>query len=256
MRRLIQLLQTNPAVKSAVKSVSGSFILHYLFVLFSISLSLCVFAFLCGICVRNLFVLINNLLISQKVKESSRGVKTAYKKWRDNGSQHPNFNFGLSSPQHSDRPDGNGSLSSTGSYGSRKVTHRSAPSSPVCSKRLEREINVNGVGREREQTSLQLHGAAVQHSGTSARRGPIPLAMSSSSSHIPPNGHALGAPMPAHFDHHVAASPAVSSASSLCSSSEMNLSQELQNHPLFKTPAVDRSVSSLVRAYESRLQKL
>lgn len=249
-------MQTNPAVKSAVKSVSGSFILHYFFVLFSMSLFLCVCISLWDLCAELVeFIFINNFLVSQKVKESSRGVKTAYKKWRDNGSQHPNFNFGLSSPQHSDRPDGNGSLSSTGSYGSRKVTHRSAPSSPVCSKRLEREINVNGVGREREQTSLQLHGAAVQHSGT-GRRGPIPLAMSSSSSHIPPNGHALGAPMPAHFDHHVAASPAVSSASSLCSSSEMNLSQELQNHPLFKTPAVDRSVSSLVRAYESRLQKL
>lgn len=55
MRRLIQLLQTNPAVKSAVKSVSGSFILHYLFVLFSISLSLCVYLHffvgsVCGTC--------------------------------------------------------------------------------------------------------------------------------------------------------------------------------------------------------------
>lgn len=85
------------------------------------------------------------------------------------------------------------------------------------------------------------------------RRGPIPLAMSSSSSHIPANGHALAPPMRPNFDHHVGASPAVSSASSICSS-EMNLSQELQNHPLFKTPAVDRSVSSMVRAYESRLK--
>jgi len=88
------------------------------------------------------------------------------------------------------------------------------------------------------------------------RRGPIPLAMSSSSSHIQPNGHAYGAGAGAHYGHHLAASPAVSSASSVCSSSEMNLSQELQNHPLFKTPAVDRSVSSLVRAYELRLQQL
>lgn len=107
-----------------------------------------------------------------------------------------------------------------------------------------------GRDREREQTSLQLHGGGVQ---PTTRRGPIPLAMSSSSSHIPANGHALAPPMRPHFDHHVGASPAVSSASSICSS-EMNLSQELQNHPLFKTPAVDRSVSSMVRAYESRLK--
>ncbi|XP_023162632.2 DENN domain-containing protein 1A isoform X2 [Drosophila hydei] len=174
--------------------------------------------------------------VKDKVKESSRGVKTAYKKWRDNGNGHnhnPNhqFHFGLSSPQHSDRPDG--SSNSLGGYG-RKVTHRSAPSSPVCSKRLEREINLNGsAAREQQQQAmLQL---------PQQRRAPVPLVMSSSSSHIPANGYALGAPNNAHFDHIVGASPAVSSASSICSS-EMNLSQELQNHPLFKTPAVDRSL--------------
>lgn len=97
---------------------------------------------------------------------------------------------------------------------------------------------------------LQLPGQQQQH-----RRAPVPLAMSSSSSQIPANGYALGAPLNANFDHIVGASPAVSSASSICSS-EMNLSQELQNHPLFKMPAVDRSVSSLVREYERRLQLL
>ncbi|XP_017865281.1 PREDICTED: DENN domain-containing protein 1A isoform X3 [Drosophila arizonae] len=172
----------------------------------------------------------------KSVKESSRGVKTAYKKWRDNGSGHnhnPNhqFHFGLSSPQHSDRPDG--SVNSLSSYG-RKVTHHSAPSSPVCSKRLEREINLNGSAAREQQQQPMLQLPQQQ------RRAPVPLAMSSSSSHIPANGHALGAPNNAHFDHLIGASPAVSSASSICSS-EMNLSQELQNHPLFKTPAVDRS---------------
>ncbi|XP_032591177.1 DENN domain-containing protein 1A isoform X4 [Drosophila grimshawi] len=170
--------------------------------------------------------------VKDKVKESSRGVKTAYKKWRDNGSHNPNsnnqFHLGLSSPQHSDRPDGSGS-NGIGGYG-RKITHRSAPSSPVCSKRLERDINsVNGSAM---QSALPLPAQT--------RRAPVPLAMSSSSSHIPPNGYTLGAPNNAHFDHIVGASPAVSSASSICSS-EMNLSQELQNHPLFKMPAVDRS---------------
>ncbi|XP_034476211.1 DENN domain-containing protein 1A isoform X4 [Drosophila innubila] len=167
----------------------------------------------------------------KSVKESSRGVKTAYKKWRDNGTQHPNqqFHFGLGSPQHSDRPDG----SSNGSVYGRKVTHRSAPSSPVCGKRqMEAEIIVNGISNPRVQSSLPLHAAPARRAGA-----PVSLAMSSSSSHIPANGYAL---RPNHDHHVVGASPAVSSASSICSS-EMNLSQELQNHPLFKTPAVDRS---------------
>ncbi|KAH8372142.1 hypothetical protein KR093_010178, partial [Drosophila rubida] len=184
----------------------------------------------------------------KSVKESSRGVKTAYKKWRDNGNgngngnHNPNhqFHFGLGSPQHSDRPDG-----SNGAAFGRKVTHRSAPSSPVCSKRLEAEISVNGAAT-REQTSLQLHPTHGQ-----PRRGPVALAMSSSSSHIPANGCALGAPMRANCDHLVGASPAVSSASSICSS-EMNLSQELQNHPLFKTPAVDRSLKPNAEHHNTR----
>ncbi|XP_060652112.1 uncharacterized protein LOC132788628 isoform X4 [Drosophila nasuta] len=182
--------------------------------------------------------------MKDKVKESSRGVKTAYKKWRDNGSHNPNhqFHFGLGSPQHSDRPDG-----SNGAAFGRKVTHRSAPSSPVCSKRLEGEISVNGGGiATREQTSLQLHPAHGQ-----PRRGPVSLAMSSSSSHIPANGSTLGASMRANCDHLVGASPAVSSASSICSS-EMNLSQELQNHPLFKTPAVDRSLKPNAEHHSTR----
>ncbi|XP_017837660.1 DENN domain-containing protein 1A isoform X3 [Drosophila busckii] len=159
----------------------------------------------------------------KSVKEGSRGVKTAYKKWRDNGSHNPShqFHFGLGSPQHSDRPDGNQTA-----YG-RKATHHSAPSSPVCSKRLEH----NG----------RLGGAAGKEQVEPSRRTAVPLAMSSSSSHIQPHGYALGATLTAGNHHAVGASPAISSASSLCSSSEMNLSQELQNHPLFKTPAVDRS---------------
>ncbi|XP_034476209.1 DENN domain-containing protein 1A isoform X2 [Drosophila innubila] len=182
--------------------------------------------------------------MKDKVKESSRGVKTAYKKWRDNGTQHPNqqFHFGLGSPQHSDRPDG----SSNGSVYGRKVTHRSAPSSPVCGKRqMEAEIIVNGISNPRVQSSLPLHAAPARRAGA-----PVSLAMSSSSSHIPANGYAL---RPNHDHHVVGASPAVSSASSICSS-EMNLSQELQNHPLFKTPAVDRSLKPNAEHQSTRLR--
>ncbi|KQS70806.1 DENN domain-containing protein 1A isoform X5 [Drosophila erecta] len=172
----------------------------------------------------------------KSVKEGSRGMKTAYKgfktKLRENGTQFggTHFHFGLGSPNHSDRPDG-----TSGGYvrGGKAIgaAHHSAPSSPVTSKRLDGIVSVTGSSG----------GSGAREPREFLRRGPVPLAMSSSSSHIQPNGHAYGASAGAHYGHHLAASPAVSSASSLCSSSEMNLSQELQNHPLFKTPAVDRS---------------
>ncbi|XP_034128061.1 DENN domain-containing protein 1A isoform X5 [Drosophila guanche] len=184
----------------------------------------------------------------KSVKDGSRGMKTAYKgfktKLRENGNQlgGTNFHFGLGSPTHSDRPDG-GSGGYVRSGRGLGAAHHSAPSSPVTSKRLDNGIGgTHGTGAITGTGSSHTNGSLAREPREyGARRGPVPLAMSSSSSHIQPNGHAYGAHAAAHYGHHLAASPAVSSASSLCSSSEMNLSQELQNHPLFKTPAVDRS---------------
>ncbi|XP_034653313.1 DENN domain-containing protein 1A isoform X4 [Drosophila subobscura] len=186
----------------------------------------------------------------KSVKDGSRGMKTAYKgfktKLRENGNQlgGTNFHFGLGSPTHSDRPDG-GSGGYVRSGRGLGAAHHSAPSSPVTSKRLDNGIGgTHGAGAITGTGSSHTNGSLAREPREyGARRGPVPLAMSSSSSHIQPNGHAYGAHAAAHYGHHLAASPAVSSASSLCSSSEMNLSQELQNHPLFKTPAVDRSQS-------------
>ncbi|XP_037714605.1 DENN domain-containing protein 1A isoform X6 [Drosophila subpulchrella] len=189
----------------------------------------------------------------KSVKEGSRGMKTAYKgfktKLRENGNQFggTHFHFGLGSPNHSDRPDGG-----SGGYvrGGKAIgaAHHSAPSSPVTSKRLDGIASVTG--------SSGSGGSGARETREFQRRGPIPLAMSSSSSHIQPNGHAYGAGAGAHYGHHLAASPAVSSASSVCSSSEMNLSQELQNHPLFKTPAVDRSPTPLCLPHPQQHQPL
>ncbi|XP_017092498.2 DENN domain-containing protein 1A isoform X5 [Drosophila bipectinata] len=174
----------------------------------------------------------------KSVKEGSKGMKTAYKglktKLRENGNQFggTHFHFGLGSPNHSDRPDG-GYVRGGKAIG---ATHHSAPSSPVTSKRLDglgSGVSTNG--------SCSSSGGRDSRDGSFQRRGPVPLAMSSSSSHIQPNGYGYGQVAGASYGHHLSASSAVSSASSLCSSSEMNLSQELQNHPLFKTPAVDRS---------------
>ncbi|XP_017092494.2 DENN domain-containing protein 1C isoform X1 [Drosophila bipectinata] len=175
----------------------------------------------------------------KSVKEGSKGMKTAYKglktKLRENGNQFggTHFHFGLGSPNHSDRPDG-GYVRGGKAIG---ATHHSAPSSPVTSKRLDglgSGVSTNG--------SCSSSGGRDSRDGSFQRRGPVPLAMSSSSSHIQPNGYGYGQVAGASYGHHLSASSAVSSASSLCSSSEMNLSQELQNHPLFKTPAVDRSL--------------
>lgn len=123
----------------------------------------------------------------------------------------------------------------TGAFG-----RHSAPSSPVFNKR----VSVSGSTTPFRYAGNDEINNAAQHLRHNVSRvgATIPLAMSSSSSHIQSNGYAKNTSSP--FNHHnrLASSPTVSPASSLCSS-EMNLSQELQNHPLFKTPPVDRSVS-------------
>uniref|UniRef100_A0A0A1XIL1 DENN domain-containing protein 1A n=1 Tax=Zeugodacus cucurbitae TaxID=28588 RepID=A0A0A1XIL1_ZEUCU len=194
----------------------------------------------------------------KSVKEGSRGVKSAYKdfksKLRDitppNSSQ-THFRSHLTSNSQHDRIDGNSiGGSSSGSafgvgfgYGKTKSIggHHSAPSSPIFSNKRNAAASVTGGNQSSTAASFQyacpedLHG-----SNQFVRRAP-PLAMSSSSAHIQSNGFASITHGTAHLAAHLAPSPTVSPASSLCSS-EMNLSQELQNHPLFKPPLVDRSL--------------
>lgn len=116
----------------------------------------------------------------------------------------------------------------------------SAPSSPIFTKRVGNITGSSAVGFQ-YAPSDQITSASLH-----LRRAPTPLGMSNSSAHIQSNGFAKSATVPYNHNNHVASSPTVSPASSLCSS-EMNLSQELQNHPLFKTPIVDRSVSIIVK---------
>ncbi|XP_029404624.2 DENN domain-containing protein 1A isoform X5 [Bactrocera dorsalis] len=195
--------------------------------------------------------------VKEKVKEGSRGVKSAYKdfksKLRDitppNSSQ-THFRSHLTSNSQHDRIDGNsiGGGSSSGSafgvgfgYGKTKSIggHHSAPSSPIFSNKRTTAASVTG-GNQATAASFQ-YACPEDLNGSSqfVRRAP-PLAMSSSSAHIQSNGYASVTHGTAHLAAHLAPSPTISPASSLCSS-EMNLSQELQNHPLFKPPLVDRS---------------
>ncbi|XP_037947406.1 uncharacterized protein LOC119679244 isoform X2 [Teleopsis dalmanni] len=175
----------------------------------------------------------------KSVKEGSRGVKTAYKdlksKFRDiTPPSNPHFRSHLASNSQHDRIDG---------YvgGKSVIGHHSAPSSPIFSKRT-----VAGCGSGSNLPSITAGGFQYAspeeiNGATQSMRRTNPLAMSSSSSHIHSNGHTGSAINTSHHHNRLASSPTVSPASSLCSS-EMNLSQELQNHPLFKSPIVDRSL--------------
>ncbi|XP_037947409.1 DENN domain-containing protein 1A isoform X5 [Teleopsis dalmanni] len=177
----------------------------------------------------------------KSVKEGSRGVKTAYKdlksKFRDiTPPSNPHFRSHLASNSQHDRIDG---------YvgGKSVIGHHSAPSSPIFSKRT-----VAGCGSGSNLPSITAGGFQYAspeeiNGATQSMRRTNPLAMSSSSSHIHSNGHTGSAINTSHHHNRLASSPTVSPASSLCSS-EMNLSQELQNHPLFKSPIVDRSLES------------
>ncbi|XP_065366629.1 uncharacterized protein LOC135959596 isoform X2 [Calliphora vicina] len=179
----------------------------------------------------------------EKVKGSSQTAIHAYKnfksKLRDITPPHTtahnttHFRSHLTSNSQHDRIDGvvYGKEIPIKSY----MGRHSAPSSPIFGKRVNGVAGPSSVGFQyasKEQiTSASLH----------LRRAPTPLAMSSSSTHIQSNGFAKSATGSYNLNNNVASSPTVSPASSLCSS-EMNLSQELQNHPLFKTPIVDRSL--------------
>ncbi|XP_055921885.1 uncharacterized protein LOC129952932 isoform X2 [Eupeodes corollae] len=169
----------------------------------------------------------------KSVKEGSRGVKTAYKdlksKFRDITPPNTNFQSHVSSSHH----DGIDGLSG------RKAGPHSAPSSPIFNKRSGFAYATPDV----------ISGAA-----TAIRK---PLAMSSSNSKITQNGFANYANSAPVYNNHLDTSPTISPAGSMCSS-EMNLSQELQNHPLFKSPTVDRSLkpsSSLDLNYRSSAVK-
>ncbi|XP_061386571.1 mucin-2-like, partial [Musca vetustissima] len=197
----------------------------------------------------------------KSVKESSRVAKHAYKdlksKLRDitppnpsssshlhhNHHNNNNFRSHLNSNTPHDRLDGVsvGSGYVTSSSGNSKDSSKSlktylgrhsAPSSPVFCKRIGSSSAAVFQYAPKDQISN-----ASQH----LRRGPTALAMSNSSTHIQSNGYAKSSPISFNHNHHLASSPTISPASSLCSS-EMNLSQELQNHPLFKSPIVDRSL--------------
>lgn len=143
-----------------------------------------------------------------QVKQRSRGVKTAYKdlksKIRDKTAT-----SSTSSSRYSDHVTGH-----TDSL------PRSAPNSPIFSKRPQTtggssDMYMNHYRKPSLQSTTGLLTDTSNNNSTSNN-----------------NHHAIL----------FSKSPTISLQSSN-SSSEMNLFEELQQHALFKTPAVDRSVS-------------
>lgn len=138
-----------------------------------------------------IFCLTQQLPTQFQVKQSSRGVKTAYKdlksKLKDTNSP-PKF--------HANHDNG----------------HHSAPTSPVSTRKFQAESSY------RKPT----HSQVVQ--STSQLWNGL-------------NGY--------NHNNNVSKSPTLSPPSSnSCSSSDMNILPELQEYAFFKTPAVDRSVST------------
>lgn len=132
----------------------------------------------------------------QKVKQGSRGMKTAYKGFKSKLRDR--------TPPNSSHQYGNHSQSHDGGHHS-----NSAPNSPVFTKRPQTEYSYNQNHRK-PNTMLQSNSLMNNSNFTN--------------------------------NNHINKSPTVSQPSSN-SSSEMNILQELQQHALFKMPAVDRSVS-------------
>ncbi|XP_037046693.1 DENN domain-containing protein 1B isoform X2 [Bradysia coprophila] len=132
--------------------------------------------------------------VKDKVKQGSRGVKSAYKdfksKLRDRTPPNSSHQYG----NHSQSHDGG---------------HHSAPNSPVFTKRPQTEYSHNQNHRK-PNTMLQTSNSLMNNSNFTN-------------------------------NNHINKSPTVSQPSSN-SSSEMNILQELQQHALFKMPAVDRSL--------------
>ncbi|XP_055317595.1 DENN domain-containing protein 1A isoform X12 [Sitodiplosis mosellana] len=195
----------------------------------------------------------------QSVKQGGRGMKTAYK--------------GLKS-KLSDRTPSKESSSRSGSVASAPLASgcRSEPNSPVFTKRPQSDlisISNSSTHRSKPPKMLQTSNSMINNSNlTNHFNNNITINNNSSSSIVAAmasastasaaaattqNGNSIIS-KPNHgnaISHSISKSPITVSSSptsSLSSTSEMNILQELQQHALFKMPTVDRSVNSDVPA--------
>lgn len=176
------------------------------------------------------------------MKQGGRGVKTAYKDLKS---------------KLSDRAPAKGATRSTSMASASSISyqHNSAPNSPVFTKRPQSDlisISNSSTHRSKPQKMLQTSNSMINNSNftnhfnnninnnndTISPSASSTVAFGGNNSNIKLNGK--------HNSHSISKSPVTVSSSptsSLSSSSEMNILQELQQHALFKLPTVDRSVS-------------
>lgn len=194
------------------------------------------------------------------MKQGGRGVKTAYKDLKLKLSER------TPSKTSSSRSGSMASASSASGY-----QHHSAPNSPVFTKRPQSDlisISNSSTHRSKPPKMLQTSNSMINNSNLTNQfnnnitinnnsSGSIDAvaAMASASTAAATttatqNGNSIIS-KPNHgiaISHSISKSPITVSSSptsSLSSTSEMNILQELQHHALFKMPTVDRSVSSL-----------
>lgn len=186
------------------------------------------------------------------MKQGGRGVKTAYKDLKLKLSERTPSKGGSSS----DATLGAAAAASADAY-----QHHSAPNSPVFTKKAQSDlISISNSSAHRSskpakmlQTSNSMinsshlsnhfnNNLTVNNAGSTT--GPDDVA---SATTVQNNGNCLSRPVgQASICHSISKSPITVSSSptsSLSSTSEMNILQELQQHVLFKLPTVDRSVS-------------
>ncbi|XP_055317584.1 DENN domain-containing protein 1A isoform X3 [Sitodiplosis mosellana] len=200
--------------------------------------------------------------VKDKVKQGGRGMKTAYK--------------GLKS-KLSDRTPSKESSSRSGSVASAPLASgcRSEPNSPVFTKRPQSDlisISNSSTHRSKPPKMLQTSNSMINNSNlTNHFNNNITINNNSSSSIVAAmasastasaaaattqNGNSIIS-KPNHgnaISHSISKSPITVSSSptsSLSSTSEMNILQELQQHALFKMPTVDRSLKP-VNSTENR----
>lgn len=201
-----------------------------------------------------LFLLIV-VLVSVQVKQSSRGVKSAYKDLKT---------------KLSDRTPPKGCTTSRGSASAMPSTtasmhqHYSAPNSPVFTKRSHTELFTNNSNSSQHQrkpssshTMLQTSNSMMNNSSTAnlINHKNINNNHNQNNNNNNNNNHnntsSNSYSCSSNSNNHInilrtnnkTPTRITPSPTSSNSSSEMNLLQELQQHALFKSPAVDRSVS-------------
>lgn len=190
------------------------------------------------------------------MKQGGRGMKTVYKDFKSKISDR-------TPPKHSNRSSSMVSTATT-AIG----FHHSAPNSPVFSKRPQSDfisISNSSTHRSKPQKMLQTSNSMINNSNlTNHFNNNITINNNSNKNKIscmnhdaiqtsPTTARTTSSAMPNIGKHNnsqtISKSPITigssSPTSSISSTSEMNILQELQQHALFKISTVDRHVSLL-----------